>query len=157
VISFWFFGILASFAAHLVASSLGVTLPRALSGALDVIWSFALDWPFVPLLARRLHDQGRSTSWTLLWGVPLISFAILFLLPESADGQGPSISFFSFHRWLAWTPVTTPLLLTLTIALIALPILYLLPPTPGTNRYGQDPRVAPADDVTNFGGELATR
>ncbi len=40
---------------------------------------------------------------------------------------------------------------------IALSVLYLLPPTPGTNRYGPDPRVAPADETTDFGGELATR
>ncbi|MFA6117209.1 MAG: DUF805 domain-containing protein [Sphingomonas sp.] len=157
VVSFWFFGMLANFVVNWLAPTLRETSPLSAIGVLDLLWSTLLFWPFIPLLVRRLHDQGRPWRWALLWGVPIFSSVILLLLPESSDGHGPSISFLSFHRWLAWTPVTTPLLVGSVIAILAIFVLYFLPETPGENRYGPDPRVAPANENRHFGGELASR
>ncbi|CUS43058.1 MAG: DUF805 domain-containing protein [Pseudomonadota bacterium] len=143
VVSFWLFGILANLLVHLSAPVLDLIMPSALYRGFDLIWSFVLGWPYFPLLVRRLHDQDRSGGWVMLWGLIVIACTMLLMLPKEADGYGLSISLFGFHRSLAWTPVTTPLLLGLMMVSIAILILYVLPGTLGTNRYGPDPRVEP--------------
>lgn len=147
VVVFWVFGILANLMVHLLAPFADHTLPPALSASVEPVWSLALSWPFVPLLVRRLHDQGRSGGGALLWVAVAVVVAVLFTLPHSADGHGPSIHFMGFHRWLAWTPLTTPLVLIGTMAMIANLVLYLLPGTPGENRYGPDPRIRSTDET----------
>ncbi len=134
--------------AHFAALALGLELPTDLSHTLEMIWSLVLGWPFIPLLVRRLHDQNRSGIWALIWVVEILCSTVLLLQPERVGGSGPSISFLGFHRWIAWGPVTIPLMAMDVIASIAMLVLYLRPGTPGDNRYGPDPRVAPAGETT---------
>ena len=147
MVSFWVFGMLIGFVVRSLEPSLVYGSPTSALGLINLIVSIALLWPFLPLLVRRLHDQGRSWHRALLWPAVLGTETILFMLPESASGHGISVTFLTFHRSFDWTPLTAPLLIGSFIAMIAIVVLYLLPGTPGDNRFGPDPRIAPADET----------
>jgi uncharacterized membrane protein YhaH (DUF805 family) len=146
VVSFWFFGMLADFLVNWLGPTARGASPLSAIGVAELFWSVVLLWPFIPLLVRRLHDQGRSWRWTLLWPAVLGVSTILLTLPES-ETSGTSITLLTFHRSLDWIPLTTPLLIGSLIAMTAIFVLYILPGTPGDNRFGPDPRVAPPDQT----------
>jgi uncharacterized membrane protein YhaH (DUF805 family) len=145
-VAFWFFGMLADFLVNwLVPAAREAPLSSAI-GVAELLWSIVLLWPFIPLLVRRLHDQGRSWRWALLWAAVLGASSILLTFPESASG-GTSVTLLTFHRSFDWTPLTVPLLIGSVIAMTAIFVLYIRPETPGDNRYGPDPRMAPPDQT----------
>jgi uncharacterized membrane protein YhaH (DUF805 family) len=143
VVSFWFFGMVANVLVGFTGLAPPGTSLSTPAGLANLVVSIGLLWPFVPLLVRRLYDQGRSWYPALLWPAVVGTEAILFMLPESASGDGMSVTFLTFHRSFAWTSLTTPLLIGSMLATAAIFVLYVLPETPGDNRYGPDPRVAP--------------
>ena len=112
-------------------------------------WSLLWGFPWIALLVRRLHDQGRSALWA--WAL-IATFAALLasapLLPQSASGgYRVSLLAWSFHP-------TGPLAIIHSIvavaAMVCLFVLCVAPEQPGTNRYGPNPRLDP-DNI-----ELAT-
>ena len=88
-------------------------------------------WFHIAVAVKRLHDRGRS-AWALalFYGVPLgllVVVGVMDLWPESMGGGTPSFVFYL-------------LLAPIYILIFWLQAeLYLLPGTPGTNRFGTDP------------------
>jgi uncharacterized membrane protein YhaH (DUF805 family) len=73
VISFW----LLSTVANLGTFSFDPGPSLALMfTAIAALWTIFWSWPWIPLLARRLHDQGRSAKWLSIVAIPAISMAI---------------------------------------------------------------------------------
>jgi uncharacterized membrane protein YhaH (DUF805 family) len=147
VISFWFFGMLTNLLVHFGDMSPPAPPSLTPAGIANLAWSIALLWPLIPLLVRRLHDQSRSWHWALFWPALLSADIILLMLPDSANGDGMSISLLTFHRSFAWSALATPLLVGSMLAGLAIFVLYFLSETPADNRYGPDPRVVPANET----------
>jgi uncharacterized membrane protein YhaH (DUF805 family) len=80
--------------------------------------------PMFALFVRRLHDQNRSGWWGLL--LPL---ALLLSIPGNS----------AFDGIIPQTP--SPYGIALEIVCIAVLVLFLLPGTVGSNRFGLDPRL----------------
>ena len=122
----------------LSASVAGVLAQTAAEAVLDFdpaliagqALELALLLPFYALLARRLHDQGRS-GWWVLMAIPLEAFKFY---------QTVRIGFHPFDP--AWTePGYLGLIL---FPLAALMLLFVVAPGDiETNRYGPDPRLDP--------------
>jgi uncharacterized membrane protein YhaH (DUF805 family) len=141
VVSFWLLDMLAH------AGTLSVdTPPSSLSYVLGIAWALLWKWPWVPLLIRRLHDQGRSGWWAALQlgFIPPALYASLI----APAGKGTSISFhlgsFAIDREIGWYAGMIAMLPVVLLGVVIF-VLYLLPPTKGANRFGRDPRrdVAP--------------
>lgn len=140
VVSFWLLdAIVTAFRMSIDDPSLAVRIAGG-------IWTLVWTWPWIPLFVRRLHDQGRTGRWILLNGVVLLAVATdIWIAPT---GDGPSVSldwwFFRASRQIAWTPLTAATTVVMVMTVLTLWVLFLLPGTPGTNRYGPNPRLAAA-------------
>jgi uncharacterized membrane protein YhaH (DUF805 family) len=105
-------------------------------------WAFLWGFPWIALLVRRLHDQGRPALWAWLLAAAFVMLlATTPLLPQSAESN--------YHVTVfAWVfhPVG-PLAIVHGIAVaiigVALFAFCLAPGDPDTNRYGPDPRLGP--------------
>jgi uncharacterized membrane protein YhaH (DUF805 family) len=143
VVAFWLLGI--------VVNAGTLTLdgpPSPLFYAMGIAWSLLWTWPWIPLLVRRLHDQGRGGWWAL---IPL-SIAPLSALEwfTAPDGRATSISFhlgpLRLVRDIATTPWTISLMIVFITLVVANVLLFLWQPTRGANRFGPDPRLAGGTD-----------
>lgn len=141
VVSFWLLDMLAH------AGTLSIdTPPSSLFYVFGIAWALLWNWPWVPLLIRRLHDQGRSGWWAALQlgFIPPFLYASLI----APAGKGASISFhlgsFAIDREIGWNAGMIAMLPMVLLGVVMF-VLYLLPPTKGANRFGRDPRcdVAP--------------
>jgi len=138
VVSFWLLGLLAN------AGTLTLEPPSAWFYVMGIAWSLLWTWPWIPLLVRRLHDQGRSGWWAL---IPL-SVAPLGALEwlTAPDGHAASISYhlgpLQLVKGVAATPWTISLMTLLIALFVANVLLFLWQPTRGANRFGPDPRLA---------------
>jgi len=64
-------------------------------GIVGLVWILATTVPLLAVLARRLHDTGRSAWWILIGLVPIAGFIVLlvFTVQDSHPGDnahGPS-------------------------------------------------------------------
>lgn len=139
VISFWLLGALGHLGTLKVE---GISSQTA--AVFGIAWAILWGWPWTPLLARRLHDQGRSGRWAVL---PFVGAAMLLLNWWLAPtGNGPPMDFSlgspHLHRSIAWTPLTIGSFAAFGMISIVTFLFYLLPNTKGPNRYGPDPRLA---------------
>jgi uncharacterized membrane protein YhaH (DUF805 family) len=138
VVGFFILGTIAN-AATLTVENGGIVFE-----AIKLAWAFLWGFPWLALLIRRLHDQGRSAGrgWVLAAGFAAL-LATAPLLQQSPD----SIYHVGlFHR--VFHPVG-PLAVAHGIAagLLTLVLfgLFLWPEEPGANRFGPDPRLGPGD------------
>lgn len=90
---------------------------------------FVLWTPQFALFARRLHDQGRS-GW---FGVLQPVFLMLSIPTWISELPGKNAEIVGQQL--------TPTEIAGSICMLAVLILYLLPGTEGSNRYGPDPRL----------------
>ncbi|HWU73345.1 MAG TPA: DUF805 domain-containing protein [Sphingomonas sp.] len=138
VVSFWLLSTLAEAGTLILDGP-----PPPLFYALGIAWSALWAWPWIPLLVRRLHDQGRGAWWAL---IPL-SVAPLSALEwlTAPDGHAASISFhlgpLRLVKGLASTPWTIALMIVFIALAVANVLLFLWQPTRGANRFGPDPRL----------------
>ena len=90
---------------------------------------------FIPNLAvtvRRLHDTNRSGWWIMLfWGPYLLMFLSSFVIGASAASGGDG---------MAGGILGLIAMLALAVGGITLLVFMFLEGTPGTNRYGPDPK-----------------
>lgn len=70
---FVLFSAIASFVVSLIDSLVG------LSPVLTLIYSLAVLLPSLAVMARRLHDTGRSGWWILISLIPLVGSIILIV------------------------------------------------------------------------------
>jgi uncharacterized membrane protein YhaH (DUF805 family) len=138
VVSFWLLGLFSGMV-HLVELE-----PSAIARLAGWIWTVLWQWPWIPLLVRRLHDQDKSGRLALIALVPVIITELGLFFGHEATGTGFHIStdlgFIRESKELAWTPLTiVGAVVFLYAALMAL-IFYVLPGTDGPNRFGPDPR-----------------
>lgn len=136
VLAFAVLGIFAN--AATIALVDGATAQKIIGAGWWLLWSF----PWIALLVRRLHDQGRAALWAWLLAAALAALmTITPLLPQSADSP--------YHvTMLAWTfRPTGPFAVVhgILTAIIGLGLLAtcLTPGQPDTNQYGPDPRLDP--------------
>lgn len=109
-------------------------------------------WPWLPLLVRRLHDQGRTGWWALLDVLQLLCGLGLVLLASPTPVAGFSVSYLgSEPLFVAWSPATVTLATIGSAASIIVVIFLLLPGVAGPNRYGPDPRLG-VDRAASHGG-----
>jgi uncharacterized membrane protein YhaH (DUF805 family) len=147
VVAFWLLSMLAQAGTLTYDPPPSSFLFYALSTAWNLVWS----WPWIPLLVRRLHDQGRSGYWAL---VPLLIVPLSALQWFTAPvGNAASTEFhfgpLEFHKGVAATPWTISLMVILIALMVVNVLLFLWPPTPGANRFGPDPRLADMTDGTD--------
>jgi uncharacterized membrane protein YhaH (DUF805 family) len=125
--------------------------PSSLFYALGIAWNLVWAWPWIPLLVRRLHDQGRSGWWALipLASVPL--WALQWLTAPVGDAASMAFHFgpLEFHKGIAATPWTISLIVILIALMVVNILLFLWQPTRGDNRFGPDPRLADTTDRTD--------
>lgn len=137
VVSFWLLGKIC----HLGVVTMG-GLPPQLAATAGAFWTIAWYWPWIPLLVRRLHDQGRSGRWAAVLLAGSILFALDWFAPTGSDlSLDFSLGWSDVHRSVAWTPLTIAASVAAVAMSIASLLLYLLPNTEGQNRYGPDPRL----------------
>lgn len=86
--------------------------------------------PVPALLARRLHDSGKSAVWIWL-GLPAVGLWIARSAVAVQMGTDSRVQFDKLTWPLDWLSILTNL---------ALLILLALPGTIGPNRFGEDPR-----------------
>ncbi|SFG24985.1 Uncharacterized membrane protein YhaH, DUF805 family [Novosphingobium sp. CF614] len=126
----------------LVGWPVGWFAPEETEGWVRFAIQFATVIPAFALVVRRLHDFGRDGRWSLiLLAVALRTFA-LDLLGLIAGWSARSMveSPLAYVDWLLFPPF-----LLLYLLLLA------APGTKGGNRYGSDPREAPASDGKTAG------
>ena len=87
---FWPFALLHTGIAYfLLALALRGSMLALLFGILAFAYAVALLIPSLAVLARRLHDTGRSAWWILIGLVPVASLILLvFALLPSQDANG---------------------------------------------------------------------
>jgi uncharacterized membrane protein YhaH (DUF805 family) len=118
VISYWVFAVLAEVSLSLLTSfAWNIATWNSPWFFTSVAILFAVPEPGI--LIRRLHDQNRSGWWALV------------CLP------------YAFLAWFGGPRAERPLwehVLTVVVSLVVL-LFLLWAPTPGSNRYGPDPRL----------------
>jgi uncharacterized membrane protein YhaH (DUF805 family) len=109
-----------------------------------VAWQIGWDWPWVALLVRRLHDQDRPSAWIAVTIVQVAALIGLNMMPTSLTPTGVSVeSPMGEWRSVAWSWPASILIAILLVASATQLWLFLSRGTPGTNRYGTDPRLDP--------------
>lgn len=109
-------------------TSASFTIARRFDIALQLLFAV----PTFALFVRRLHDQNRSGVWGIL--LPL---AMLLALPSIfAQLRG------DIHEIVAQR--TMPLALLDNLLWLIILVFWYLPGTPGSNRFGPDPRLQEA-------------
>ena len=83
---FYLFYILIYIALMMIDMAFGVYDQMAGIGLLSTVFNLGLLIPSIAILARRLHDIGRSAWWILLIIIPLIG-AIVLLIFTLLDSQ----------------------------------------------------------------------
>jgi uncharacterized membrane protein YhaH (DUF805 family) len=141
VVSFWLLGIVAN------AMSLAWGDPSSiLARTLPVAWAVAWNWPWLPLLVRRLHDQDRSGWRAAAAFAPLLLFWAAWVAAAPVDSGGfvMSLDWLWIHqsKHVAWTAATLVSSALFILSAVVTFVLYLLPGTAGQNRFGPDPRLA---------------
>lgn len=76
---YYLFYIIFSIVLTLLDMGLGLFDPETGMGLFSTIFSLGLLIPSIAILARRLHDIGRSGWWILLIVIPLIGFIVLLI------------------------------------------------------------------------------
>lgn len=121
---YWFFQ-LVNFIINIVGSlTIGLVLPAAWT-FLSFGYSLAILVPNLAVSARRLHDTGRSGWLQVLPLAPLGLLVFLFV-----PGISASVSFLLIGL----------MVLGLLACGIVLLVFYCLRGTPGTNRFGPNPK-----------------
>lgn len=68
---------------YFVAVMLDITLGQfdkeKMSGFISTVYTFGLLLPTIAILARRLHDIGRSSWWILLIVIPVIGSLVILI------------------------------------------------------------------------------
>jgi uncharacterized membrane protein YhaH (DUF805 family) len=146
VMSFWLLGLVAN------AGTLTIGDPTPpIFYAATILWPLAWAWPWIPLLVRRLHDQGRNGWWALV-PLSIVPFSALQWFTAPA-GNAASMAFhfgpLEFHKGVGATPWTISLMVVLIALMVANVLLFLWQPTRGANRFGPDPRLADMTDRTD--------
>ncbi|MBX9594582.1 MAG: DUF805 domain-containing protein [Roseomonas sp.] len=83
---FWFF-VLFTMLAQVIA---GIIDDAATGGILGAVLTVVLLIPSIAVTARRLHDDGRSGWWQLLFLLPLIGWIILLVWYCQHGETGPN-------------------------------------------------------------------
>lgn len=143
VIAFFILGALANMSIITVISPgvLGMILI-----AMKLAWGFLFQFPWIGLFVRRLHDQDRSGWWAKLLLVPFaaVAFAVLPILHELK----PESNGFGWRGVIVWGPWAITMATIYATAIIVQIILFLMPGTPGPNRYGPNPRLDPESGMS---------
>ena len=77
---FYLFYILITVALTFLDMAVGLYDPMTAMGLFSTIFTLALLIPSIAILARRLHDIGRSGWWILLIIIPLLGILVLFVM-----------------------------------------------------------------------------
>lgn len=138
VVCFWLLGVIA----HAFSATIEDAPPLFLQ-ILTTGWAILWQWPWVPLLVRRLHDQDRSGWWASLLAGPILVLSGAAWL--GMDHRG-FVHSYQVGDWLSartvdWTMATWIVLAGFVACSAVNFILYLLPSSIGPNRYGPDPRL----------------
>lgn len=100
-------------------------------GGLRALYSLVLLLPTLGIIARRLHDMGRTASWVLLLAVPWVLAIIMWLITF--------LSFMTFGLF-GILFVFWPVFGLIALAAVVLLIYFCAQPgTPGPNEYGPIP------------------
>jgi uncharacterized membrane protein YhaH (DUF805 family) len=89
--------------------------------------------PNISVGVRRLHDTNRSGWWLLL---PIVPYAMAFAFGGAALMSAAAGGAIGMSAGLGMAGI---LLLIGVVGAVVLLIFYILPGTPGDNRYGSDP------------------
>lgn len=83
------FYILFYFIAVMLDINLGQFDEEEMTGFISTIYTFGLLLPTIAILARRLHDIGRSSWWILLILIPVAGSLVIliFTLIDSQKGE----------------------------------------------------------------------
>ncbi len=83
------FYILFYFLTVMLDIQLGQFDQESMTGFISTIYTFGLLLPTIAILARRLHDIGRSSWWILLILIPLVGSLIILImtLMDSKKGE----------------------------------------------------------------------
>jgi uncharacterized membrane protein YhaH (DUF805 family) len=133
----WFF--LAVIVAALVAQIIDSILGIQIIGPYGIFYCLVMLGAIVPnitVAVRRLHDTNRSGWWLSL---PIVPYALAFAfggaaLMRAATGGAAGMT--------AGPGMAGIFLLIGAVGAVVLLIFYILPGTPGDNRYGPDPYAA---------------
>jgi len=85
---FYLFYILITIALTLIDMALGLYDPMSAMGLFSTIFTLGLLIPSIAILARRLHDIGRSGWWILLVIIPLIGALVLLIFAVLDSEKG---------------------------------------------------------------------
>ena len=130
---FWWYCLLvflASIVAMIVESAAGLSPILYPYGPLTILILLATFIPSLAVQVRRLHDRNRSGLWLLAFYVPYIGFIATMPGASGLTGGGPDMGLAAMAGLLS--------LVVLGIG-IALLVFFILPGTPGDNRYGPNP------------------
>ena len=135
---FWWYCLLvivASIVAMIVESVVGLRAILPPYGPLTMLILLATFIPTLAVQVRRLHDRDRSGLWLLAFYIPYV--ALLLAMPGASGltGGGPDMGLAALAGMLS--------LVVLGIGLTLL-VFFVLPGTPGDNRYGPNPLGAEA-------------
>lgn len=120
----------AAFATLLVSFATALFLDYELRSLVRYGLAIALAIPVPALLVRRLHDLNRSGQLAWLALPAVLHWATRTAISASSGIEGR----IAFDKW------TWPIDWIVILANLALVILIALPGTPGSNRFGPDPR-----------------
>ena len=83
------FYIVFYFVAVMLDINLGQFDKEKMAGFISTIYTFGLLLPTIAILARRLHDIGRSSWWILLIIIPVLGSLVIliFTLIDSQKGE----------------------------------------------------------------------
>ena len=122
--------VVAAIVAMIVESMLGIGNVLLMYGPLTLLIVVGTFVPTLAVQVRRLHDRNQPGWWLLAFYGPY--FVMLAMTPSivSPDAAAPSMGSAGLAMLLG--------LAVMVIAIVLL-VFYVLPGTPGDNRYGPDP------------------
>jgi len=90
--AYWYFvllNLIISLAIGIVEVMVGIADAETAYGPVSALYSLFIFLPATALLARRLHDVGRSGWWILLMLIPIIGFFVLLFwtIQDSEPGD----------------------------------------------------------------------
>jgi len=119
----------------IIESILGVhRMIVGLYGPLSTLLWLATIVPSIAVAVRRLHDVNRTGWWVLLPLVPECLMMVMALMTAGAVAAGGG-----FAAAVGGLAITGSLGLITLVGAIMLIVFYVMPGTPGDNRFGPNP------------------
>lgn len=140
---FWWFLLAYCIAVWVISFVLGLFLPLVASAVIGVLLQFLA----FGVTVRRLHDTGKSGWWVVAgWiaGAMTSVYSAQMQASGLLDSGDPEALIAAATSPMLWVPMLVSAVTTIVVFVFCL-----LDSNPGSNKYGESPKYAAAEDAAD--------